>query len=322
VECMNQGLIPIVSRACVLDVGDFGLLLETCSIREIQETVRMVIQQPVGWHRERSEKARADACERHSPASFERTLRSHLDLIIAEQPGTRAQKINEVQTAAANPPAYLNSHNENLGKILNAARWFVDHRRFAEAEPYVVRVLEMEPECVTALCLMADLEFARGHSENADQLLGKASECSPGDRQALQKLNRTLDGSSRDGSADQDIAAADSLIKSGAYAEAAAILSQWMVAHPDHRESLRLLGEAQFQMGEHEQGIAATQKAAALPGGEGAVRNLGWMLLHRKQWSEALALYDRLSVASPYDNEILVKRTYLRMKLNLLGKEN
>ena len=39
VECMNKGLVPVVSRACGLDVGNYGIIIDPCTIKEITKVV-------------------------------------------------------------------------------------------------------------------------------------------------------------------------------------------------------------------------------------------------------------------------------------------
>lgn len=43
VECMNQGLIPIVSEECGIDVGDCGYIFPNCSVTEITNVVKQVV---------------------------------------------------------------------------------------------------------------------------------------------------------------------------------------------------------------------------------------------------------------------------------------
>jgi len=54
IECMNQGLIPIVSRGATIDVDGFGVMLRNDSVEEIVRVVREVMEKPAKWHREHS----------------------------------------------------------------------------------------------------------------------------------------------------------------------------------------------------------------------------------------------------------------------------
>src|SRR5262249_606408 len=43
IHCMHAGIIPIISYECGVEVhDDFGVLLRSCSIEEIKESIRMV----------------------------------------------------------------------------------------------------------------------------------------------------------------------------------------------------------------------------------------------------------------------------------------
>jgi glycosyltransferase involved in cell wall biosynthesis len=70
VECMNQGLIPIVSRASSFDVSDYGVLLEPCTIREIVKTVTLLSSQSAEWCEERAKRTREVAIREHSEQVF------------------------------------------------------------------------------------------------------------------------------------------------------------------------------------------------------------------------------------------------------------
>jgi len=63
IECMHQGLVPVVSRESNIDVDGFGLQLWECSIREIVDTVEGLSKQPPEWCEKMSERTR-DAAKR------------------------------------------------------------------------------------------------------------------------------------------------------------------------------------------------------------------------------------------------------------------
>ncbi|HKN87493.1 MAG TPA: glycosyltransferase [Nitrospiraceae bacterium] len=54
ITCLHTGLIPIMSYESGIDVHNFGLLLKTCSIDEIQEAVHAVASLPDGQIEQRS----------------------------------------------------------------------------------------------------------------------------------------------------------------------------------------------------------------------------------------------------------------------------
>ena len=78
VECMNQGLIPIVSKETRLDAKDFGFTLSRSTITEIRQTVREVLSLPVEEVKKRSLRTRQNAKAEHSPEYFNKTLKQHI----------------------------------------------------------------------------------------------------------------------------------------------------------------------------------------------------------------------------------------------------
>jgi glycosyltransferase involved in cell wall biosynthesis len=90
VECMSQGLIPMVSRASGLDVEGFGFLLEPCTVEEIVHKVQEVAGYSAEHCRELSlrtrEVARARFSEQVFPAEFKRAVQ----IVVARAHGARA----------------------------------------------------------------------------------------------------------------------------------------------------------------------------------------------------------------------------------------
>jgi hypothetical protein len=82
---MNQGLIPVVSSACGIDIGDYGVLLEPCSIEEIQKDVSEVASYSIERHRKMSQSARQTAVTEHSEAAFAHKFASAVTKAIAEK---------------------------------------------------------------------------------------------------------------------------------------------------------------------------------------------------------------------------------------------
>jgi len=74
VECMNQGLISIVSRACGLSVDGYGVILDPCSIEEIARVIPMLSSYFVTRCREMSVRARKAAITDFSEAAFCRNM--------------------------------------------------------------------------------------------------------------------------------------------------------------------------------------------------------------------------------------------------------
>ena len=70
ITCLHAGLIPIVSYESSVDVEDFGVVLQDCSIQTIQETVRMVSQLPSDRLHQMARKAWEHARATHTRDTF------------------------------------------------------------------------------------------------------------------------------------------------------------------------------------------------------------------------------------------------------------
>lgn len=84
VECMNQGLIPIVSKECGLNIDPYGFYLDPCTIKEIKKVVNNASQFSVMDCQRRSMAARRTATETFSEAVFRRGLEKAIKRIISE----------------------------------------------------------------------------------------------------------------------------------------------------------------------------------------------------------------------------------------------
>ena len=82
IECMNQGLIPIVSREAAIDVDGFGILLDQCSIEEIVRVVRDVSQRPPEWCEDMSARTRDVAIAQFSETAFHRNMSEAIQHIV------------------------------------------------------------------------------------------------------------------------------------------------------------------------------------------------------------------------------------------------
>jgi hypothetical protein len=78
VECMNQGLIPVVSKASGINLGNYGFLLEPPSIEEIRRVVMELACLPVDRCQELSSGARRAAHTVYSENAFS----SHMQLAV------------------------------------------------------------------------------------------------------------------------------------------------------------------------------------------------------------------------------------------------
>jgi len=82
VECMNEGLIPVVSRDAHIDVEDFGHLLAPASIASISQVVKKLTHLEDPELRHRSQKARSSAMAKHSPELFLANLKTYFSEIM------------------------------------------------------------------------------------------------------------------------------------------------------------------------------------------------------------------------------------------------
>jgi glycosyltransferase involved in cell wall biosynthesis len=73
--CLQGGLIPIASYQSGVDVDDFGLVLQQCTVEEIRDAVRRVSSLPGNTLREMSQKAWTTARARYTPEAFARRYR-------------------------------------------------------------------------------------------------------------------------------------------------------------------------------------------------------------------------------------------------------
>ena len=72
IECMGQGLVPIVSQACGIDVRDYGVMLCPCSIEEIVSVVQRLSDFPAEQLQEMSRKVCNVVVDDYSESAFAR----------------------------------------------------------------------------------------------------------------------------------------------------------------------------------------------------------------------------------------------------------
>jgi glycosyltransferase involved in cell wall biosynthesis len=83
VTCLHAGLIPIISYESGVDVGDFGLILQECSIKEIQSAVRQISSLSAQELKTRARKAWEYAQTHHTHEKFAQEYRKAVETIIA-----------------------------------------------------------------------------------------------------------------------------------------------------------------------------------------------------------------------------------------------
>ncbi len=82
VECIHQGLIPVVSRESGIDTSDYGITLNTSSVEEIIEIVQNLLQRPPEWVKEMSSRTRKAAVTDFSENAFLRKMKSAIQAVI------------------------------------------------------------------------------------------------------------------------------------------------------------------------------------------------------------------------------------------------
>ena len=81
IDCLQYGLIPIVSKESNIDVQNHGVLLKECSIEEITKVINDVSNKPIDWIREKSLLARNAAITEYSEETFLNDLKNHIEYI-------------------------------------------------------------------------------------------------------------------------------------------------------------------------------------------------------------------------------------------------
>lgn len=91
IECMNQGLIPIVSRPCGLDVEDYGMILNTCTIEEIKQVVLKCVALSVSQCKVMFDKTREVIKNDFSENGFRNNMKNALLQLTTSQKSRRSK---------------------------------------------------------------------------------------------------------------------------------------------------------------------------------------------------------------------------------------
>jgi len=89
IECMNQGLIPIVSRETRIDVTDFGIFLNECTVEEIINVVEDVSKKPLHWIKNKSLLTRKATLIDYSEDAFFSNMKDNIITILEASCGNR-----------------------------------------------------------------------------------------------------------------------------------------------------------------------------------------------------------------------------------------
>lgn len=93
VTCMRAGLIPIVSKESGVDVYDFGMLLQECSIEEIKKSVSRISGLKTGIIKEMSLKAWKYANKTHSKENYVSNFQKAIESITTKELDYEESKI-------------------------------------------------------------------------------------------------------------------------------------------------------------------------------------------------------------------------------------
>lgn len=85
VECLNEGLIPVISREVHLDIDDFGFLINRPSVNTVRRAVIEASKIDTKSVSRYSKAARRTALSRHSPERFQGALKNHLAEVLRDK---------------------------------------------------------------------------------------------------------------------------------------------------------------------------------------------------------------------------------------------
>jgi len=185
IECMNQGLIPIVSRGANVDVADFGIILQTDSVEEIVRVVRRVVAQPPQWHRRQSMETKQVVLRNFSEEAFCANMRVAIENIIRQAPQVRIMREQLTSQAKDNPAEFLSAHADDLGALLRGAAHLKSHDRYDEAARLWQRAVVVDSSCITAVSELAACYADKGQMKEASGFVKRALELCQADKQCL-----------------------------------------------------------------------------------------------------------------------------------------
>lgn len=196
IECMNQGLIPIVNREANIDVDDFGIMLQDDSIDQIVRVVREVMAKPAQWHYEHLIKTRQAALRDYSQQTFEENMRRGIEHVISKSQQVRAEQDRVASQVTVNFDSYTDRWRSDLGALLRGADRLKSLQRNDEAAQLWQRVLVVEPSCMTAMCELAAYYADKGQSDKARGIAKRVMKLCPLDEQCRAVLQQTESTSS------------------------------------------------------------------------------------------------------------------------------
>ncbi len=190
VECMNQGLIPIITQGTTIDVDGFGVMLEEDSVEEVARVVREVMNRPARWHYEHSIKARQAAVRDFSEEAFCQNLRLGIEQIIRRAPQVRAERQRIASEVVGDLDSYLARWRNDLGALLRAAALLKSRGQIDQAHLLWQQALAVEPSCLTAMCELARCYLDNKRCRQALGIARRALKQCPRDRGCLAILEQ------------------------------------------------------------------------------------------------------------------------------------
>jgi len=142
VDCMHQGLIPVVSRESNIETSDYGVTLANCSIDEIIRVVSDLSQRPPEWCEQMSRRTRKIALADFSEVAFLRNMKYAIQNIInykgQAETGIVPTFIDENRNVLIGSDALKNLESRNDQEFQNGRNGIVevDIQRWKEAQRY------------------------------------------------------------------------------------------------------------------------------------------------------------------------------------------
>lgn len=89
IECMHQGIIPVLSREAAIDIGDYGVMLNDCSIKEVAKIVGDLSQRSAEWCQEMSRRTRKAALSGFSEENFLKNMKKAIRSAVEREPSAK-----------------------------------------------------------------------------------------------------------------------------------------------------------------------------------------------------------------------------------------
>lgn len=84
-DCMQYGLIPVVSKESNIDTADFGVTFEQCTVEEIAAVVQDLASRPLEWQRDKAACTREVTLTQYSRDTFYQNFRCSILQLLDER---------------------------------------------------------------------------------------------------------------------------------------------------------------------------------------------------------------------------------------------